>query len=360
MALYPGSEKERRIPADTLRKVVAGIFQAHGMSPADAGTLADTLVDADLKGIHSHGVMRVPNYVGRIKGGVDPKGKPRVVKDLGAALVVDGGNNMGQIVGAFAMDQAIERARKTSIAAVAVGNSNHAGGMYYYAAKALAADMIGIATTNAMPTMAPWGGIDKLVGMNPMAVAIPAGEEKPFLLDIAFAMTAVGRVIVFKQKGLTLPEGWACDREGNPTTDPALAIDGLINPIGGHKGYGLAMVTGILSTLLSGAGYGLELGTLEKGANPGKDGQFYMAINIGAFEDLSVFKKRMDGIVREIHASRRAPGFDRICVPGELEMEVSADFLASGIPLNEQTLTDIIKEAASLGVDASALEPAAR
>ena len=161
-----------------------------------------------------------------------------------------------------------------------------AGAMEYYVRMAIDADMIGIATTNALPTMAPWGGIDKLVGLNPIGIGIPAGAEPPLVLDFAFGATAHGRMQVYQQKGMPIPEGWAFDQEGRPTTDIEEALAGLVQPIGMYKGIGLAMAAGILSTLLSGAGYGTESGNMVDGPIPGRDGQFYLALNIAAFEDV--------------------------------------------------------------------------
>jgi LDH2 family malate/lactate/ureidoglycolate dehydrogenase len=343
MAEYPGVENERRFPHEALHGVVRAIFERCSMAEADAELLTDQLVKADLRGIHSHGVMRVPLYVGKLtKGGVDPKGRPRVTKDATAALVVDGGNNMGQIAGVFAMRQAIERARTTG---VAVGNSNHCGAMEYYVRMAIEADMIGIATTNALPTMAPWVGI-----------GIPAGEEAPLVLDFAFGATAHGRMQVYKQKGIPIPEGWAFDTEGRPTTDIDAALAGLVQPIGMYKGIGLAMAAGILSTLLSGAGYGTESGNMVDGPIPGRDGQFYLALNIAAFEDVATFKARMDKIIREYRSTRLAPGVNRVFVPGAMEAELERRQSQEGVPLNEATVQGIRDVAAQLGVGASALQ----
>jgi LDH2 family malate/lactate/ureidoglycolate dehydrogenase len=279
-----------------------------------------------------------------------------VTKHASAAMVVDGGNNMGQIAGAFAMRQAIERAHTTGVAVAAVGNSNHAGAMEYYVRMALEADMIGIATTNALPTMAPWGGIDKLVGLNPIGIGIPAGEEAPLVLDFAFGATAHGRMQVYQQKGIPIPEGWAFDREGRPTTDIDEALAGLVQPIGMYKGVGLAMAAGILSTLLSGAGYGTESGNMVDGPIPGRDGQFYLALNIAAFEHVPTFKTRMDGIIREYRGTRLAPGAKRVFVPGEMEAELERRQRQEGIPLNDATIAGIRDAAAKLGVDASVLQ----
>jgi len=356
MAKYPGSESERRIPHAALHDVATRVFAACGMAPDDAAVLAHTLVLADLRAIHSHGVLRVPDYVAKLtREGVDPRGRPQVVSDQAAAIVVDGGNSMGQIGGTFAMRRAIERARTANVAVAAVRGSNHCGAMDYYAMLALPDDMIGIASTNALPTMAPWGGIDKIVGMNPIAVAIPAGSEPPIVLDIAFGATAHGKMRVYHQKGLPIPDGWAFDADGHPTTDAAAALSGLIQPVGGHKGIGLALVAGVLSTLLSGAAYGSELGNMVDGPKPGADGHFFAAMNVGAFTDVAAFKRRVDTIVREIHASRRAPGQGRTYSPGALEAEFEARYRRDGIPLNDATLAGLAAAARALGVDAAAL-----
>src|SRR5690349_23367173 len=229
MAEYPSSENEQRVAPERLKSTVGAIFAACGMSQADAGLLAATLVSADQRGIHSHGTLRVPDYVGKLtKDGVDPRGRPVLASDAGAALIVDARNAMGQIAAHFAMSAAIERARTTHVAFAPVRNSNHCGAMDFWAMMALPHDMIGLATTNALPTMAPWGGVDKIVGINPLAVAIPADREAPVVLDIAFGATAHGKIRVYHQKGHSIPEGWAFDAEGRPTTDAAAALEGLI------------------------------------------------------------------------------------------------------------------------------------
>jgi LDH2 family malate/lactate/ureidoglycolate dehydrogenase len=353
MARYPGSERERRFAVDTLRDGVAAIFGACGMPQGAAWTLADSLVGADLQGIHSHGVLRVPDYVGKLtREGVDPKGAPRLVTDNGAALVVDGGNAMGQVAGVFAMDAAIERARTVNLALAAVRGSNHCGTMEYYTRRAAAAGMIGLAGTDAIPTMAPWGGLDKIIGLNPLSVAMPTPSGEPFVLDVALGATAHGKIRVYAQKGEPIPEGWAFDAEGRPTTDAQAALTGLIQPIGAFKGLGLAMAVGLLSTLLSGAAYGTELGNMVDGPRPGQDGQFYMAINIAAFVDPAEFAARMDTALTQIRTSRKAEGVERIYAPGDLEAELRAAYTADGIPLNDETIAGLREACEGLGVKA--------
>ncbi len=351
MANYPGAETERRVPQGALLSHVSRIFDRCGMSVDDAHLLADSLVWADLRGIHSHGVLRVPEYVEKLKrGGVNPKGRPVLAKDHRAAFVVDGGNSMGAIGAAFAMHQAIDRASLYGVAAGAVRASNHCGPLSFYAVRALSHNMIGIATTNALPTMAPWGGKDKIVGINPLAVAVPTHLEPPIVLDCAFSYSSHGKIRVFNQKGAAIPPTWAFDTEGHPTTDVTKALEGLLQPIGEYKGVGLAIVMGILSSLLSGASYGTELGNMVDGPHAGQDGHFVAAINIAAFEDARFFRDRADKIVHQIQKSRPiAPGTP-LYAPGGLEAEIEDRNRVMGIPLNQQTLDGLMSVAVSLGV----------
>lgn len=344
---------EKRINADELQSFVAGVFQQVGMSEADAELLAESLVFADLRGIHSHGVLRVPEYVLKLTAkGVNPKGRPKVVKAFGGCLVVDGDNSMGQMGMHFAMRQAILRAEVHGIAAVAVRGSNHSGAMAFYATQALPYDMIGIATTNALPTMAPWGGVDKVVGINPLGVAIPTATELPIIYDAAFSGSSHGKIRIHQQKGLPIPANWALDKEGNPTSDPAAAIDGLLLPIGEFKGVALALIMGILSSMLSGAGYGLESGNMVDGAKAGMDGHFVAAIKIAAFEEPRHFKERVDKAIREIHGVRKAPGFDHTYAPGELEQLREREYRQNGIPINDVTLADLRRTADQFNIPA--------
>lgn len=368
MSAYPASEGERRIGFDELCRATSEIFVARGMRVVDAQLLGTSLANADLHGVHSHGVMRVADYVGRMSaaaepggrsavagvlGGVNPQGEPRLTRDRGAALVVDGDNSMGQIAGMFAMRNAIERARTTGVAFAAVGNSNHCGALFWYVQQAVEAGMIGLASTNALPTMAPWGGIERIVGMNPLAIGIPTGNKPSFIVDSAFAACARGKVVVYHQKGQPIPDNWAFDAEGRPTTDAGAALDGLLRPIGDYKGVNIAMAMGVMSTLLSGAGYGTRLGSLDAGPRAGRDGHFMMAMDIDAFCEADAFRAEMDAVIDEIHTSKRAPGVDRIYSAGELEAITAANYRRDGIPLNDATLADLRATASDLRVQLS-------
>lgn len=346
MAVYPEGAGDRIVRADVLDEAVRRIFARLGMTQDDAALLSATLVQADLRGIHSHGVMRIPYYMKLMReNGVDPKGRPKIVRETGAAIVIDGGNSMGQIGGTFAMQAAIERARSQGVGVAALGGSNHCGAMEHYVRLAIRADMIGIAVTNTLTTMAAWGGKDRLVGINPIGIGIPAGEEEPLVFDASFGMTARGKIQIYHQKGLELEPGWAFDADGRPTTDPAQALEGLIAPIGGYKGVGMSLSFGVMAALLSGAAYGTELGDLKSGPNAGRDGQLFMALDVAAFTDVAAFKTRVDGIVRELRESRKIEGVEQIHPPGALEAAFVAKYAEEGIPLAGETL-DALKQAA--------------
>ena len=354
MSSYPRGKDDKLVKADDLDSMVTAIFQACGMNDVDAKLLSDSLVVADLRGCHSHGVLRVPDYVKKLREeGVDPQAAPRVIRDQTAAIVIDGNNAMGQINCAFAMRRAMERARDLGVAVAAVKGSNHCGAMAYFAMLPLKSDMIGIAATNALPTMAPWGGCERIVGINPLGVAIPAGAEHPLVFDAAFSGSSHGKIRVYHQKGLDIPDGWAFDKNGLPTTDAAAAIEGLLQPIGGYKGIGLAIVVGVLSSMLSGASYGKELGNMVDGPKAGEDGHFLMAISIAAFQEVDEFKQRIDDVIRQIRQSERATKDHVIYAPGGLEAETEARHQRAGIPLNRITVDGLLTSARDCGVDSS-------
>jgi LDH2 family malate/lactate/ureidoglycolate dehydrogenase len=347
--------KERRVRAEDILPLVIDVFARCGMGDDDATYLGGSLVSADLRGVHSHGCLRVPEYVMKLTvGGVNPLGKPSVVRDVGACLVVDGGNSMGQIGTRFAMEQAVERAQTTGIAAAAVRGSNHCGALAPYVLQAVSHDMIGMVTTNALPTMAPWGGAERLLGINPLGVGIPASDEWPIVYDAAFSASAHGKLRVYKQRGEPIPDTWALDIDGRPTTDPAIAIDGLLQPIGEYKGANLAMIMGVLASMLSGASYGTQLGDMYSGPRAGQDGHFVCAMRVEAFEDTARFKARVDESIRQLHAARLAPGFERVYAPGEKEFLTHAAYSRDGIPLTLETIADVLATASGLGIDVEA------
>jgi LDH2 family malate/lactate/ureidoglycolate dehydrogenase len=346
------SEQETRVPFQQLEQVVSDIYRGCGMSAEDAERLARILVTADLRGVHTHGVGFVPTHVEWLQvRGVNPKGRPHVIQDNGAALLVDGDNAMGHLVAEFAMRQAIERARTANVVAVAARGSNHCGALAYYSMMALADDMIGLTLSNTLPDMPIWGGIDQLLTNGPIAVAIPAGEERPIVLDMCFQNSFPIKIQRRMELGLPIPDDWAMDSEGQPTTDPEKALSGWGAPTGKYKGTGIALVFGIISAVLSGASFGTELGNHVEGPHPGEDGHFFLVLNIAAFGDVGTFKQRVDKISRQMHASHRAPGVDRILLPGERAAESEERYRAEGIPLTASTLAGLVASAQRVGAN---------
>jgi LDH2 family malate/lactate/ureidoglycolate dehydrogenase len=335
-----------------LEAYVAKIFAATGMNVDDAMLMARILVTADLRGVHTHGVSFVSTYVARLidPDGINPRGRPSVISDRGGALLVDAGNAMGHLAAHFSMRQAIDRARQAGIAAVAVRGSNHCGAMAYYPMLALPEDMIGVAMTGALPSMAPWGGLDQILGNNPIAAAIPALEERPIVIDVAFQATFPLKIRLWQQRGWPIPEDWSFDAEGRPTTDPERALEGWGQPIGKYKGVALALLTGALAVLLSGAAWGRELGSMADGPVAGRDGHFFLAVDIAAFGDPEIFKRRVDGVIREIHSSRRTAEVKRVLLPGERAAESEQLGRVAGVAVPQATLEALSETAARLGV----------
>jgi LDH2 family malate/lactate/ureidoglycolate dehydrogenase len=329
-------------------------FEAVGMSAADAATVVDQLVSDDLRGVYSHGLLRVPNYIERLRCGVtDPSGQPTVISCDGATGHVDGANAMGQVVAAFAMSVAIDLAREQGVSFVAVRHSNHFGSCAHYAMMAVRHEMIGIAATvGGKNIMAPWGGTAPLLGNNPFGVAIPALEAPPIVLDMAMSVAAGGKIILAAKSGSPIPPEWALDEAGQPTTDPVVALRRLlVRPVGDHKGYGMALVVGILAGLLPGAAFGLDVRDLrEDFANPQNVGHLLMALDPGKFGGTIEFRRRVDEAISLMHDAPRATGFDRILVPGEQEAENEARQAVQGIDYPLAVLLELNQIGAELGV----------
>jgi len=325
-----------RVTAQKLEAFTARAFEAVGIAPADAKSIAELMVRADLQGSEGHGVFRLPQYIRRIKGGaVNLKPNIRVEREAAGMALVDGDNGMGHLVMRFATEKAIAKAKTAGVAWVGVKWSNHAGPASLYAAMPLEHDMAGlylaVGNANHLPA---WGGLDMLLSTNPIAVAVPAGEEPPIVLDMATTVAAYGKVKTKAQRGETMPEGWMMDREGRPLTDPKRANEGFLLPIGGYKGYGLALIFGLLAGTLNGAAMGRDVVDFNADdTTPTNTGHVIVAINVEAFQPAAEFKKSVDALVRDLRKSERLPGVDRIRLPGEGSHAARADRSRNGIPL---------------------------
>ena len=340
------------LPAESLRRFVADALAKVGLPQSDAATCAELMVRADLLGADGHGIFRLPQYVRRIKGGaVNVNPKVRIAREAAGMALVDGDNGMGHVVMSFATKTAIEKAKSAGAAWVGVRNSNHAGPASLYAAMPLDHDMIGLylAVGNANH-MAPWGGIDLLLSTNPIAVAVP-GSDGAIVLDMATSVAAYGKVKTAAQRGEAMPEGWMIDRRGRPLTDPKRADEGMLVPIGGYKGYGLALVFGLLAGTLNGAAMGSD--TVDFNADdttPTNTGHAIVALSIAAFGDVDEFKRRVDKIAREIRRSKPLPGVTRVWLPGDQSRAKLEERSRSGIPVPKALRASLDKLAADLKI----------
>lgn len=341
-----------RYGAAPLREFAAAVLGRLGLAPADAALAAEAIVRADLRGIDTHGLARLPMYADRLaSGGIDPRAARRWVSERGATAVLDAGGGLGHPAAFQAMERAIDLAGRFGIGTVAVRRSGHFGAADTYAMLALPHGRIGYATTNAPPALAPTGGLTPLLGTNPWALAIPAGAEPAIVMDFALTVVARGRIRLAQQRGEQIPPTWATDADGRPTTDPAEALRGLLLPMGGHKGYAMAIAIDVLAGILAGASSGGEVVPPQRSTDPQDVGHLFLAIDIAHFVPVQEFTSRVDALIRALRGSRRAVDVDRILLPGELEAERMRDREAGGVPLSVSLLADLREVAQRVGVE---------
>ncbi|HPT78219.1 MAG TPA: Ldh family oxidoreductase [Candidatus Atribacteria bacterium] len=353
-----------RIDFETLESFMTDVFIGVGVPEKDARICADVLITSDKLGIDSHGIGRLkPIYVDRIREGIiDPVTRIDVVKDGPTTAVLDGNNGMGQVIAKKAMEMAIDKAKAYGMGMVAVRNSNHYGIAGYYALMATRQGMIGITGTNARPSIAPTFGVENMLGTNPLTFGMPTDEEFPFLLDCATSIAQRGKIEVYNRLGKPLPEGWVIGEDGRPRTDTAQVLKDLVTggaaltPLGGigedhagYKGYGYATVVEILSAALQGGAFLKALSGIENGKKvPYRLGHFFIAINVEAFTSLDEFKKTAGDILRELRASRKMPGAERIYTAGEKEYLAWLERKEKGVPINESLQKDMLTLKAEL------------
>ena len=347
------STEGARISAQTLAAFITRAFEAVSIPAQDARGIAELMVRADVQGSEGHGVFRLPQYIRRIQGGaVNVRPRIRVERETPATALVNGDNGMGHLVMRFATEKAIEKAAAAGVAWVGVQWSNHAGPASLYAAMPLAHDMIGlylaVGNANHLPA---WGGLDMLLSTNPIAVAIPGEKEGPIVLDMATTVAAYGKVKTKAQRGEMMPEGWMIDRTGAPLTDPRRSDEGFLLPIGGYKGYGLALMFGLLAGTLNGAAMGRDVVDFNADdTTPTNTGHCIVAINVEAFQPVAEFKKSVDALVRDLRNSERLPGVDHIHIPGEGSHAARADRLKNGVPMPPSLMAALDTLAAELGI----------
>jgi LDH2 family malate/lactate/ureidoglycolate dehydrogenase len=331
-----------RIDAPALKDWTAAVLHAAGLSSGDAGIMAHVLVETDLMGVDTHGVLKLPMYIRRaLAGGSNPGAQLRIVRESATTALADAEGGFGQVMGWKAMELAIEKARRHDVGIVSVTNSNTLTAQRVYTLRAAEAGMIGICVTNADPQMAPVGGRKKLLGTNPWSVAVPGGQF-PVVFDQASTTVAWTKLALAAMRGEALPPGWALDEQGSPTTDPQAGMAGSVTPLGGHKGFALAVMAEILTGVLSGGRVADEItnyGTVA--ANTGVS-HLLMAINVEAFQPLESFKLRVDGYVARLVNSPLAEGAAAITVPGMRTWRVRAERQRTGIPLMERLAQNLV------------------
>src|SRR5579862_253807 len=321
-----------------LVEFIARALVAAGVPPEDAAKVAALMAEADARGGDAHGVFRLPQYVKQIQNGaVNPRPNIQIVRSKAGTALIDGDNAIGHLVMTRATELAIEKARECGVGWVGTRHSNHAGPAQLYPRMAAARDMIGIyfcvGNTNLVP---PWGGTEVLLSTNPIAIAVPGLRHPTITLDMATTNTAFGKIRLKAQRGEPMPEGWMIDREGKPLTDPKRASEGFLLPIGGPKGYGLALMIGLVAGTLNGAAFGRDvIDYTVDSKTPSNTGQSIVAVDIAAFADVQFFKQQVDEVWDVMKSSPTLPGVDEVRLPGERSEQIYRERMARGAPLSE-------------------------
>jgi LDH2 family malate/lactate/ureidoglycolate dehydrogenase len=332
------------VKANELTEFGAGVLRKVGVPDADARLLADSLVTAELWGHSSHGMLRLPWYIDRLRSGVmRPVTASEVVADHGAIVVVDGRHGVGQVLTSQAVTLGVERARQHGISAVAVRNSNHFGTAAYFTREAAKAGCVAFLATNASPAMAPWGGKQKLIGTNPWSIAAPAGSRGVAVMDIANTAVARGKIYLAAERGEDIPNLWAADEEGVPTTDARAAIHGLILPMAGHKGYVISFMMDVLAGVLTGSHFGSKVAGPYDPTRESGCGHLLITIDVRSMMAPEEFEQRMEALIEEVKSVPKASGVEEIFFPGELEHRNTAVNNVRGIQITDHTWQSLKK-----------------
>jgi LDH2 family malate/lactate/ureidoglycolate dehydrogenase len=331
-----------KIAADHLMEVITKLLQALGAEDKEARLVAKVLVQADLRGIRTHGCAFLPLIAERCAHGLlNIPTKTKRITDEGAIAHIDGNNGLGQVAAVEAMQISIDKARNHGVALALIRNTNHIGFLGYYTLMAAAEGMIGICATNAAASVAPWGGAKPFFGSNPLSIAAPVAGGAPIVLDMSASVVARGKIRRALRLNENIPAGWAFDETGSPTTDPAEALKGTLLPIAGHKGSGLAFFIDLMCGLLSGSKYGRDLLTFHKPIGPTGVGAMCMAVDIGRFMPLARFETLVNEYAEAIRNSQKAVGVERIFVPGEIEADKADASKSRGIEVDSQIIEKI-------------------
>lgn len=324
---------------------------AAGLPKQDAVQGAEVLIQSDLSGVESHGLARLPMYLGRIaQGVVNVRPKVKLIGESSSSMVLDCDNGLGIVTVPGIMDRCLKKAKESGMVAATMRHSNHYGVGNYYALKGISENMISILMTNTTPCMAPTGGIELLIGTNPITIGIPAGKERPIILDMASSNVAMGKLQAMFMEKQKIPFGWAITKDGRPTDDPAEALEGSLLPIAGYKGYGLAVIVDMLSAVLAGAAFGLNIGRLDRAKKPEPEGigHFLLILDPARFRDLAEFKATVDTYIRTMKQSSKADGTAEIFLPGEIELGKMEIREKAGLPVSEALAKQLLNQARNL------------
>jgi LDH2 family malate/lactate/ureidoglycolate dehydrogenase len=341
-----------RIPAEVLKKNIVDILTFFGESPKGAELVADSMVKAEARGIGTHGTYLLRPIADRVKAGqLSLPTAPEFIMDDGAVAVIDGKNGLGPVAGHLAVGTAVEKAKKYGIGMVLIRNTNNMGALAYYAQAAADSKMIAVISCNAAPSMAPWGGADPFIGTNPISISIPTRQNTCFTVDMASSVVARGKIRKAQRQNARIPDHWALDKNGVPTTDPNEAMKGTLLPMGGPKGSALALAVDILSGLLAGSSYGPDIKSFHTPEGPTGVGASVITIDIGRFMAFDKFEDLLGAYIASAKNLKKAEGVQEIYMPGEIESAKEQNSLAQGIELDESAIKSLDGLLAEIGSD---------
>ena len=343
----------KRFSPSYLQSLTAQLAERAGVRPGDAEIFSRALIDADVHGTSTHGISRLSIYLERIQRGlIDPKAELVVDRQHGSVLSINAANGLGQVQAMKALDLLVPLAKSNGVAAATIRNSQHFGALSYYCNRAAEQGMILLAMTNCEPAMSPTGGYEPFFGTNPIAASFPAGERPPVKVDLATSIVARGNIIAANKKKAPIPEGWALTSAGEPTTDAAEALRGTVLTMAGHKGYALALMVEVFSSVLSGAAIGSEIGSMYKDLDRKQNvGHFFCLFDISAFLPEKEFEQRMDSMIDRLKANARRPGVEEILIPGERSQRAAAKNSVEGVVVTDETVAELQKWCEHFGVD---------
>ncbi|KAF2460219.1 putative malate/L-lactate dehydrogenase [Lineolata rhizophorae] len=342
------------IAASRAHDFVAAVLAANGVPADHASTVASCLVEADLRGHESHGINRLPSYVARLRSGaMSGAASPAVAPVTPCVGRVDAANCLGAVAARAAMAAAVDMAKgPAGIGLVGVRASNHFGMAAWVVQQAVDAGLLCLVFTNSSPALPPWGARDRLLGVSPIACGAPAGPRgRPFVLDMAPSVAARGKVYRAERRGEAIPEGWALDRDGAPTTDPARALEGVMLPVGGPKGSALAIMMDVFAGVLTGSAFAGHVASPYDASRPADVGHFFVALRPDLFVSANEFRDRMDYLYQRVVGAEKMQGVDRVYFPGEIELVTKEERERTGIPYVEAEIAALNEEARHVGVE---------